>query len=174
MVPTGLAPGDPAVPLADLPAAAMLPFAGAAMVDVGGGCSGVLVRPVADPDPDAPAHVLTNGHCIDMLPPTEVRRDVPTSGTVDRPSTFTWLDPQPNPFNPSTLLRFQLDRTSRLRIQLYDSRGALVRNLAEGLFSSGYNEVRLDAAQQGSGLYLVTMTDLESGRSSSQKLMLLK
>jgi hypothetical protein len=64
----------------------MLPFAGAAMVDVGGGCSGVLVRPVADPDPDAPAHVLTNGHCIDMLPPTEVRRDVPTSGTV----TFGW------------------------------------------------------------------------------------
>jgi hypothetical protein len=85
-VPPGLAAGDPAIPLADLPDEAALPFAGAAMVDVGGGCSGVLVRPVADADPDVPAHVLTNGHCVDMLPPTEVRRDVPIAGTV----TFGW------------------------------------------------------------------------------------
>lgn len=85
-VPAGLAPGDPAVPLAELPAAAALPFAGAAMVDVGGGCSGVLVRPVADPAPDAPAYALTNGHCIDMLAPAEVRRDVTAEGTV----SFGW------------------------------------------------------------------------------------
>jgi hypothetical protein len=81
-----VAPGGPAIPLADLPDAAALPFAGAAMVDVGGGCSGVLVRPGGDPVPDAPAYALTNGHCIDLLPPSEVRRDARARGTV----TFGW------------------------------------------------------------------------------------
>jgi hypothetical protein len=85
-VPAGLGAGDPAIPLADLPGDAARPFAGAAMVDVGGGCSGVLVRPTTDADPGAPAYVLTNGHCIELLDPTEVRRDTSIEGSV----SFGW------------------------------------------------------------------------------------
>jgi formylglycine-generating enzyme required for sulfatase activity len=113
---------------------------------------------------------FAGGFCV------RIARTLPahTSGTVDLPSDFAWLDARPNPFNPSTTLRFRLDHTRRMRIQLHDARGALVQTLAEGLFASGYNELHLEAGNHGSGLYLVTLTDLENGRSLSQKLMLLK
>ncbi|MFN8621104.1 MAG: serine protease [Chloroflexota bacterium] len=62
-------------------------YAAAALVQVGGGCSGVLIAPRPGPIPaDAPATVLTNGHCIDFLAPTAVVRDTEPSGTV----TFGW------------------------------------------------------------------------------------
>ena len=81
------ATGDPATPLADLPPTQASRYSGAALVHVGGGCSGVLIAPHAGAVPAAaPAYVLTNGHCIDFLPPTAVRRDIDATGTV----TFGW------------------------------------------------------------------------------------
>ncbi len=87
-VPRRLTPGGPSMALADLPADAALPFAGAARVQLGGGCSGVLLRPAASPGPGVPGYVLTNGHCVDLLPPTEVLRDAPGRGSV----TWGWPD----------------------------------------------------------------------------------
>jgi hypothetical protein len=86
-VPPGATADGPALRLAELDPAIAAAYSGAALVDVGGGCSGVLVAPVAGPvPPGAPATVLTNGHCIDFLPPTAVMRHEPGSGSV----TFGW------------------------------------------------------------------------------------
>jgi len=97
-----------------------------------------------------------------------------SAGTIDLPVDFQWLDAKPNPFNPTTLLRFQLDRTSSMIIRMHDARGALVKTVGQGLFASGYNELVLHAADLASGVYFITLTDLDSGRSLSQKVLLLK
>jgi hypothetical protein len=85
--PQGAADGSPATPLAELDRTAAAAYSGAGLVTRGGGCSGILVAPGdgAAP-PTAPAYLLTNGHCIDLLPATAVRRDLDGGGTVD----FGW------------------------------------------------------------------------------------
>jgi hypothetical protein len=82
-VPDGLRPGSPAVPLAELDPEVAAGYSGVALVEAGGGCSGVLLAPGAgSPPADAPAYVLTNGHCIDLLSPTAVLLDAPGDGSV--------------------------------------------------------------------------------------------
>jgi M6 family metalloprotease-like protein len=51
---------------------------------------------------------------------------------------------KPNPFNPSTSIRFDLPRTGIARIQLYDVAGRLVRVLHSGAIEAGSHEVVWD------------------------------
>ncbi|MCA9782646.1 MAG: SUMF1/EgtB/PvdO family nonheme iron enzyme [Calditrichaeota bacterium] len=97
-----------------------------------------------------------------------------TSDIQDIPSNFRLLDAYPNPFNPSTVIRFELDQTDMVRLTLHDSRGALVRTLAEGLHPSGQSEIRLYAEGLASGLYFVTLKAGSTDRTQSQKILLLK
>lgn len=54
------------------------------------------------------------------------------------PVTFNRLYPNvPNPFNPSTTVRFDLERPSRTTIRIHDVRGRLVRSLVNGPVEAG-------------------------------------
>lgn len=69
---------------------------------------------------------------------------------------------RPNPFNPHTLLSFQLERAGEVRLALYDVRGRLVRELVNGARSVGRHEVAwdgTDAAGRGcaSGVYFLQL-----------------
>lgn len=68
----------------------------------------------------------------------------------------------PNPFNPSTRLRFEVDRSGPVRLEIVDLRGRRVRTLVDGLRTPGRHEVtwngRDDAgAPVGSGVYRVRL-----------------
>ena len=60
-------------------------------------------------------------------------------GIDDRPApSISSLDQNfPNPFNPVTTIRFQLDESSRVRLDIFDVRGALVRTLVDGARPAG-------------------------------------
>lgn len=69
---------------------------------------------------------------------------------------------QPNPFNPSTTVRFELARTAHARVGVYDLSGRLVRTLVDESRPAGAQTVvwdgRDDAGQPAaSGVYLVRM-----------------
>ncbi|HSQ60103.1 MAG TPA: FlgD immunoglobulin-like domain containing protein [Acidobacteriota bacterium] len=69
---------------------------------------------------------------------------------------------RPNPFNPHTVLSFQLDRPGDVRLALYDVRGRLVRELVNGDRSAGRHEVAwdgTDASGRGcaSGVYFLQL-----------------
>jgi hypothetical protein len=50
------------------------------------------------------------------------------------PVTRTWLDAaRPNPFNPTTSIRYSLVATGRVRLEIYDARGRLVRTLFDAV-----------------------------------------
>jgi hypothetical protein len=51
------------------------------------------------------------------------------------------LPPYPNPFNDTVLVRYQLARPETFRIEIRDSRGALVRTLQERALSPGLHTV---------------------------------
>lgn len=62
------------------------------------------------------------------------------------------LDNFPNPFNPTTTVRFDLPREGRVSLTVYDARGRRVRRLLDGTYlRSGPNSVLWDGRGDGGG-----------------------
>ena len=65
----------------------------------------------------------------------------------------------PNPFNNKTTIRYQIPKSTRVLIQIYDLNRRLVRQLADQFKESGYHETYWDAKNdlgqvQSSGIYI--------------------
>jgi hypothetical protein len=61
----------------------------------------------------------------------------------------------PNPFNPSTIIPFELPADSRVHIEVYDLLGRLVATLSNDLYQAGAHQVVWDARTSASGVYLI-------------------
>lgn len=93
------------------------------------------------------------------------------------PARFALHPNQPNPFNPVTTIRFELDRPGPATLRVYTVSGALVRTLADARLPAGHYRVPWDGRDSsgrpvGSGVYLYRLT--EGGRNLSRKMSLLK
>jgi ligand-binding sensor domain-containing protein len=69
------------------------------------------------------------------------------------PQEFSLLQNFPNPFNPSTTINFELPRTSRVTLMVFNTLGQLVTTLVNGEQEAGYHEVRFDGSNLASGVY---------------------
>jgi Secretion system C-terminal sorting domain/WD40-like Beta Propeller Repeat len=78
----------------------------------------------------------------------------------------------PNPFNPSTTLRYELPAAAQVQLAMFDVLGRRVALLVDGRVDSGVHEVRFDAANLPSGVYLYRMQ--ASGVVYSGRVMLIK
>lgn len=139
------------------------------MTNVGGDdYEGVIPAPTADSTTvDYYVHAEDNGGKAEGKPRTEpaawytfpIRGDAATAVAEGAPRTGVVLHPnRPNPFNPSTTFRFDLREEERVELFLYDSRGRLVRRLADRTYPGGSHEVtwdgRDDAGREvASGVY---------------------
>jgi len=103
---------------------------------------------------------------IDALPTS----DEPTGSEL--PSGFELEAAYPNPFNPSTTLRFTLETDAEIRLAVLDALGREVALVAEGTYAAGRHEAIFDAEHLPSGLYLVRLES--EGRVDSQRITLLK
>jgi hypothetical protein len=63
----------------------------------------------------------------------------------------------PNPFNPTTTIKYSLPFQSKIKIALYDILGNKVENLYNGEQDSGIHYLLLHAKDLSSGVYFVTM-----------------
>ena len=75
----------------------------------------------------------------------------------------------PNPFNPSTRLRFALERGGTVALAVYDARGRLVRDFGPRAYAAGEHAVVWDGRDDGgraaaSGVYYVRLAG-EGGRT---------
>lgn len=50
----------------------------------------------------------------------------------------------PNPFNSSTIIRFNKNTSGHVRIDIYNSMGLIIKNLCNSYYSTGFNEVKWD------------------------------
>jgi len=108
----------------------------------------------------------------------EVLLDV-SAGGGEVPSSFRLYDAYPNPFNPSTTLRFDVPVRSRVRLSLYDVLGRELEPLLDEDLPPGTHEVRWDASGMASGMYYVRLragmdTGGNTGASDIRKLLLVK
>ena len=81
----------------------------------------------------------------------------------------------PNPFNPTTLITYEIPaggtrHTAMLRV--YDILGRVIATLVEGTVSAGPHQVRWDASGQSSGVYFCRL-DTEYS-TQTKKLILMK
>jgi hypothetical protein len=88
-----------------------------------------------------------------------------------------FLAPHPNPFNPSTALRFELGRTQGVLLQVFDVRGALVTTLVEGTRGEGWHQVAWDGRYASgrlaaSGVYFARLQT--AGSAQVQRMVLLE
>ena len=88
------------------------------------------------------------------------------------PDTFVLEQNYPNPFNPVTRITFRLDRPGRARLQVFDSRGRLVRTLANGAHPAGSFEVAFSGAGLPSGTYFYRLDTAHGSRT--RKMILAK
>jgi hypothetical protein len=78
----------------------------------------------------------------------------------------------PNPFNPSTKLRFRINRTAEVNLRVYDVAGRVVADLNQGQLDPGDYDIVFDASGFASGVYFC---QLQAGDLvTSRKMVLLK
>ncbi len=78
------------------------------------------------------------------------------------PSETTLHAPCPNPFNPSTQVRWEITEGARTALRVYDISGRLVRTLVDGYCDAGVYTARWDGRDRqgrsmGSGVYLMRL-----------------
>ena len=78
----------------------------------------------------------------------------------------------PNPFNPSTTLRYELVKDAPVSVVVYNMQGRVVENLHQGNQIRGQHELIWDASTKESGLYFVVFKT--GDYQTTQKVMLLK
>jgi len=70
------------------------------------------------------------------------------------PKVFELIQNYPNPFNPSTTIKFDLPKTSKVILKIYNIIGEEVENLVSENLSAGSYSYKWDAFNLPSGVYL--------------------
>jgi hypothetical protein len=89
-----------------------------------------------------------------------------------QPVAFGILGIAPNPFNPSTNIRFGLEKAGSVKLKVYNINGQLVDTLISGTMSPGVHTAVWNAGRISTGIYLVVLETY--GKKDSRKVSLIK
>lgn len=104
--------------------------------------------------------LVTWGSNSDVTPWTFI---LGTTGVTDDrslvPQSFALLQNHPNPFNPETVIEYQLPISCHVVITIYNTIGQEIRTLLDANLQSGYHQITWDGRDNsgkpvGSGIYL--------------------
>ncbi len=109
--------------------------------------------------------------------PPEQDEEAEASFTVSAAASKASSQPRllrnyPNPFNPETVVPFELVERTAVSLKVYDLLGRLVETLVEGELSAGVHEVIFRAGELPTGVYLVRLE--AGGWVSTQRMTLMK
>ncbi len=91
---------------------------------------------------------------------------------IELPKEFVLYPAYPNPFNPTTTIRFSIAVTHASLLEIYDITGQVVETLVNERLLSGKHEIIWNASNQSSGIYFARLSN--STFQQTQKLILLK
>jgi hypothetical protein len=78
----------------------------------------------------------------------------------------------PNPFNPTTTIRYGLNHNANIQVLIYDIQGRVITTLIDGFQTAGYHSIIWDASKFSSGIYFLNMSAGEF--AETKKLVLIK
>jgi hypothetical protein len=90
-------------------------------------------------------------------------------GSVE-PATYSLYQNFPNPFNPTTDISFSIAADSRVTINIYNTVGQLVRQIANADYKKGTYTISFDGSDLASGVYFYK---INAGEFTDEKKMVL-
>ncbi|MFU8861467.1 MAG: T9SS type A sorting domain-containing protein [Cyclonatronaceae bacterium] len=90
----------------------------------------------------------------------------------ERPLAVRLLPNYPNPFNPSTTLRYDLDEPGPVRLEVFDLTGRRVALLADDHTPAGHHTAVFNATGLASGFYIARLTT--RGAVQHRKMLLVR
>ena len=72
----------------------------------------------------------------------------------EKPEGFQLYDPYPNPFNPETVISYQLPVNSKVTLTIYDILGKEVTKVVDKEQEAGKYQITFDAKRYASGVYI--------------------
>lgn len=88
------------------------------------------------------------------------------------PDKFELTGNYPNPFNPSTKIRFALPKSGFVELKVYSITGQLVATLLDENKSAGYYELNFEGGNLSSGIYLYRL--ISGSNYQTKKMLLIK
>ena len=89
------------------------------------------------------------------------------------PQNFTLYNNYPNPFNPSTTIKFNIPETGDVSLKIYNVMGQLVKTVVnESAMEQGQYKISLDMSNLSSGIYFYSLK--YSNRTITKKMILMK
>ncbi len=77
-----------------------------------------------------------------------------SAGREITPAQFSLGPNYPNPFNPVTVISYDLPVTTQVSLKVYDLLGKEITALVDGMQDAGFKSVEFDASNLASGVYL--------------------
>ena len=136
--------------------------------------AGLLILSSNPPISTANRIIRSHGMETPPAPPTFTEPSSP-----GLPSAYLLAQAYPNPFNPTTTIRYQLPEPSRVRVVIFNLLGQSVSVLADDIESGGYKQVEWNAQKFPSAIYFcrleaVNMSDPSKFFTGVRKLLLIK
>ena len=88
------------------------------------------------------------------------------------PTEVSLSDAYPNPFNPTTMLSYNVSADMMISLSIFDMRGRLVDELVNDVHAQGQYSVTWNADAYSSGVYMVKL--VAGNTMQTQKIMLVK
>lgn len=98
--------------------------------------------------------------------------DVDQPGGTRQPRGFHLLEAAPNPFNPTTTIRFRTSGAGPVKLEVFDLVGRRVRLLEDAMLGAGTHSRVFEAGKLASGVYVVRLE--ADGRRQANRVLLLK
>lgn len=99
-----------------------------------------------------------------------------TTGVIasneDSPRGYLVISNYPNPFNPSTTIRFSLPVSGKTSIKIFDLTGKEIESISDDFLEQGIHEFKFDASGLASGVYVCSVKSKDL--TATSKLLLLK
>ncbi|MCB0725574.1 MAG: T9SS type A sorting domain-containing protein [Ignavibacteriae bacterium] len=110
------------------------------------------------------------GQYISLYDPSTLVNVGNQTGIV--PNEYKLYSNYPNPFNPSTKIRFAIPTNGVAVVKIYNSLGKEVSTLVNRYHTAGEYEYNFDASNLSSGVYFYTLT--AGNYRETKKMVLLK
>jgi hypothetical protein len=94
------------------------------------------------------------------------------NGSGSIPAAFSLHQNYPNPFNPSTVINYDIPKSSLVEITVFDITGSEVKKIVSAYKQPGSYSVIFDGSNYSSGLYFYRLK--ADGFTSTQKMILIK